>query len=317
MRSFVQLVKSFAEEQHDMRIFVTGTTGYIGASLAQSLIAQGHTVIGFARSDEAEAQILANGLQVHRGNVAQPDSVREIIPQVDAVIHVAVGLPRGVTEADAVFVEAIVDGLKGTGKLFIMTSGLGVYAGVEEPYVDEATVLAPRMEMQALRVKIEERVIAAAEQGIRSIVLRPAHVYGRGNAGILIRTLLATARQSRTGAFIGDGTVPIATVHIDDLIEAFNAAIALGKAGQKYNVVSDQAYMKDLATAVSYAVGGNGETLSLTAEEAQKSWGPLAGLYGSSPIISGTRAVVELGWKATAPSVVYELAHGSLATRPS
>lgn len=298
-----------------MRIFVTGTTGYIGAPLAQSLISRGHSIVGLARSSEAAAEMSANGLQVQRGDISQPDSVRGLLPQVDAVIHVAVGLPRGVTEADSVFVEALIDGMRGTGKTLIMTSGLGVYAGVEEAYVDEATVLAPRMEMQALRVRLEDRVIAAAGQGIRSIVLRPAHVYGRSGSGILFRTLLATARQSRTGAYIGDGTVPIATVHIDDLIEAFNAALAQGFSGRKYNLVSDHVYMKDVARAISYAVGGDGNTLSLTPEEAQEMWGPLAVLYGTSPIISGTRAVRELSWKATAPGVVYELINGTLALK--
>jgi len=295
-----------------MHILVTRTTGYIGASLAQRLLAEGHTVTGLARSPESAAAIAAKGLQVHLGDTTQPDSVADILPKVDAVIHVAVGVPRGVTESDLTFMDTLIAGLAGTGKTLIMTSGLGVYAGVEAAYVDETTVLAPKIEMQALRIKLENRVIAAADQNIQSIVLRPGHVYGRGSSGILFRSLLAHAKEAKRGAYIGDGLVPVSAVHLDDLVSAYIAALSHGRAGQIYNLVSDQVYMKDLATAVSHAVGGAGAVVSMTLEEAQSAWGPLAALYGSSPIISGTRAIVDLGWKATAPTVLYELTNGSL-----
>ncbi|MFK4808738.1 NAD-dependent epimerase/dehydratase family protein [Devosia sp. ZW T5_3] len=295
-----------------MHIFMTGPTGYIGAPLAQSLLDRGHSVTGLARSAEAADTLAARGLQAHQGDTAEPESISDILPQVDAVIHIAVGLPRGVTETDFAFTDKLIQGLAGTGKPLIMTSGLGVYAGIADAYVDETTPLAPAIEMQAMRVKLEDRVLAASAQDIRSIVLRPAHVYGQGGAGTLVRTLLGAAAESKKGAFIGDGIVPVSTVHVDDLVAAYIAALDRGRGGQLYNLVSDRVYMRDLAKAVSHATGGNGDTVSLTAQEAQSKWGPIAALYGASPIISGTRAIVELGWKATAPSALYELVHGSL-----
>lgn len=300
-----------------MHIFMTGPTGYIGTPLAQSLLDKGHQVTGLARSAEAADTMAAHGLKVHQGSTAEPESITDILPQVDAVIHIAVGLPKGVTEADFAFTDKLIQGLAGTGKPLVMTSGLGVYAGITDAYVDESTPLAPAVEMQAMRVRLENRVLAASAQDIRSIVLRPAHVYGLGGAGTLLRTLLGAAAGSKKGAFIGNGIMPVSTVHVDDLVAAYIAALDRGRGGQLYNLVSDRVYMRDLAQAVSHATGGDGDAVSLTAEEAQLKWGPIAALYGSSPIISGTRAIVELGWKATAPSVLYELVHGSLHVSPA
>lgn len=295
-----------------MHIFMTGSTGYIGAPLARRLIEAGHQVTGFARSAEAAEKMAAAGQASHRGEVDNPGEMSEILASVDAVIHVAVGLPRGVTKTDFTFAEVLTRGLSGTGKPLILTSGLGVYAGVSEAYVDETTSLAPPVEIQALRVKLEQLVLAASSQDVRSIVLRPAHVYGRGAAGTLVRTLLGTAMRDGAGAFIGDGIVPVSTVHVDDLVEAYLAALDHGKAGQIYNLVSGEVYMKDLARAVTRAIGKTSEGTSLTPEEASAKWGPLAALYGTAPVVSGSKAVMDLGWKATAPSVVYELVHGSL-----
>jgi nucleoside-diphosphate-sugar epimerase len=306
------LLHRVERSEQQMHIFMTGTTGYIGTALAQKLLEQGHTVTGLARSQEAADVMTAKGLSAHLGDTSDPQSVRDILPKVDGVIHIAVGLPRGVTQTDFAFVDALIEGLSGTGKPLVMTSGLGVYAGVTQAYVDEETALSPTIEMQALRVKLEEHVRAASARDIRSIVLRPAHVYGRGSSGMLIRTLIGTAAESRKGSYIGNGFVPVSTVHVDDLVSAYIAALDRGVAGRVYNLVSDRVYMTDLAKAVSHATGGSGETVSLSPEDAQAVWGPLAVMYGASPIISGARAVVEMGWNPTASSVLFELAHGSL-----
>lgn len=52
-----------------MKIFVTGATGYIGGSVATRLLADGHQVIGLARSDEAAASLEQRGIEPVRGTL--------------------------------------------------------------------------------------------------------------------------------------------------------------------------------------------------------------------------------------------------------
>src|ERR1700759_2943971 len=115
-----------------MRIFVTGATGFIGTELVKELIEAGHQVRGFTRSDAGVEQLKEAGAEVHRGDLTDLDSLRSGAKGMDAVVHLAFNhdfskfAQNGADEVQAI--EALGSVLK-PGKLFVVTSGVGLTSG--------------------------------------------------------------------------------------------------------------------------------------------------------------------------------------------
>ena len=120
---------------------------------------------GLARSDEAAAALKKRGIEPLAADINAYTPFVEVAKRVDAVINAA--------NSDNAFVaHALLDGLKGSGKTLIQTSGssvVGTYDNGEasEDTFDEDTPFTPQPE-KAMRVAIDNQVLAAAKDGLRT-----------------------------------------------------------------------------------------------------------------------------------------------------
>src|ERR1700753_3096891 len=115
-----------------MRVFVTGAAGFIGTATTRELIANGHEVLGLARSDANAGALEKLGAKVHRGSLEDLDSLRKGAEETDGTIHLAFNhdfskfAENG--QLDKRAIEAMGEVLEGTNKPFVVTSGVALLA---------------------------------------------------------------------------------------------------------------------------------------------------------------------------------------------
>jgi nucleoside-diphosphate-sugar epimerase len=292
-----------------MRVFLTGATGYIGGTVAEHLRAAGHQVSGLARSDTAAARMSSQGVTPVRGDFREPSSVGSPAKVADAVISMATTYDPAI---DGPGVDAILGALKESNKPFIYTSGIWSHGDTGGQVVDESSPARPAA-LVAWRQDVEDRVLGAARQGVRSVVIRPAIVYGRG--GGIPAEFVDSARKQGAAKFVGNGENRWPFVHVDDLADLYLLALDRAPPGTLLLGVSGPAYkVRDVAAAGSRGAGANGRVQPWPLEEARKQLGAYADALILDQQASGKRAEELLGWRPHRESVLEDLERGSYAT---
>ena len=214
-----------------MRVFVTGASGWIGRGLVPELIAAGHEVTGLARSDASAKALEAQGVEALPGSLDDLGTLREAAAASNGVIHLAFkhdiafsGDFAGATAADRAAIETFGEALAGTGKPFVIASGiLGVLGLAPGVLATERDGLAAPAEDRQVpisggggRMANAHLTLAFADRGIRSSVVRlPPATHGAGDNGF-IPVAIGFAREKGAAAYVGDGANRWPSVHRDD-----------------------------------------------------------------------------------------------------
>jgi uncharacterized protein YbjT (DUF2867 family) len=102
-----------------MKVFCTGTSGYIGGSVAAALIEQGHEVSGLVRSDSSAEAVKSFGIEPIRGSLDDVEVLADAAACSDVVINAANADHEGAA-------RALLQALEGSGKTFIHTTGSSI-----------------------------------------------------------------------------------------------------------------------------------------------------------------------------------------------
>ena len=284
-----------------MRIFLTGANGYIGGAAA-ALIAAGHQVRGLVRDRAKADAVAAHGVEPVVGSLEDAPLLREEARAADAVVNAASSDHRGA-------VEALLDGLAGSGKAFIHSSGSSIVADLAmgEPsdrVFHEGEPIAPVAD-KAARVAIDRLVLAAA--GIRSAVLCNTMIYGNAlrppAQSVQIPALARQAKASGVVRYIGRGLNRWSNVHIADVAALYALAVEKAPAGTFMYVESGEQALGEIANAIAARLR-LGAAQSWPADQAIAAWGRNMAVYslGSNSRVRG-RAAAALGWSPKQRSI--------------
>lgn len=282
-----------------MRVFVTGATGFVGAAVVDELIANGHQVLGLARSDAGAAALEAMGADVQKGSLEDLESLQRGAKAADAVIHTAFNhdFSRFVQscEDDRRVIEALGDALAGTAKTLIVTSGSGVVDGFATEDSEPG---------QHARAASEHAAAAVASRGVRTMIVRLPQVHGDGDHAFVPLTI-NLAREKGEAVYVGDGSNRWPAVHRFDAARLYRLALEKGTSFRYHAVAEEGVPFRDIAEITGRRLSI--PVVSKTRDEAAAHFGWFIHFASADMPASSAKTRAELGWQPVGPALLPDI----------
>lgn len=304
-----------------VRIFVTGSSGFIGSTVVPELIDAGHQVVGLARSDASAAALTAAGVEVVRGTIDDLEVLRDAAAASDGVIHLAfkgdiafTGDYQGAAEADRRAVDTFGDALAGTDRPFVLASGvIGLAPGRVATERDMPTIDGSPL---SIRSATAQAALALASRGVRSSVVRVSPTcHGEGDYA-WVGTLVAIARAKGVSGYIGDGANHWPAVHRLDIARLFRLAVEKAPAGSVLHGVAEEGVaLRDIAEVIGRHL--DVPVISLAPEAAAEHFTWLSPFMGLDTLVSNTLTRELLDWQPTHPGLLEDLEKGHYFHTPA
>jgi nucleoside-diphosphate-sugar epimerase len=290
-----------------MRIFLTGATGYIGAAVLDALIRGGHEVTALVRDNEKARRVAKRGGHPLVGNLAEPDSFKSSADAQDGYVHAAYDSSSGrgpmIEQAalDAIIAAAKrprTGGATADKRFIIYTSCVSILGRTPDPAAEDAPINP--IAASAFRPSLEQLVLDAAGDYLRTVVVRPGVVYGGGNG--MVGDIFKAASNGLVRV-IGDGNNHWPLIYDRDLADLYVRLAASGTASGIYHANDEgDERVNDVVGAIKPYLPVKPDVRYVPIDEARSKMGVFAEALALDQVVRSPRARA-LGWTPTLHSV--------------
>jgi len=222
-----------------MRFLITGAAGFLGAPLANSLVADGHRVVGLDDLSTGDPQRLSPEVHLVRGDVNDRPKLWSLLQDVDCVYHLAARVivpesvlyPREYNLVNVGGTVTLMEAMRDVGvKRVILISSGTIYGNQRNQPMKESCRPNPRSPYAVSKLSAEYYVRTIGNLWeIETVCLRVFNAYGPGQPlppshPPVIPYCLRQAMDNGTIVIHGNGEQTRDYVFIEDVVDAMIAA---------------------------------------------------------------------------------------------
>ncbi|MDQ6725359.1 MAG: GDP-mannose 4,6-dehydratase [Actinomycetota bacterium] len=293
-----------------MRALVTGGAGFIGSTLVDRLLAEGHAVDVVDDLSKGSLSNLADAratqgyeLTFHRLDIRDPAVVDllahrrpEVVFHLAAQADVRVSVERPVFDAEVNILGTVnvLEGARAAGarKVVFAASGGTLYGEPEHLPVKESHPQRPLSPYGVSKKAATDYLIAYRElHGIEFTALALANIYGprqdpHGEAGV-VAIFAGRLLAGEPCTIFGEGTQTRDFVYVDDVVDAFARAAQKGSG-----------LLMNIGTGVESSVNDLYRTMAAAASVTDPAvYAPARAGELARSSLDPARAAIHLGWK--------------------
>lgn len=249
------------------RVLVTGGSGFIGSHLVNRLIKEGcEKVIVFDKFINPERFQSSHALETIQGEIADAELLKNATRNINYVFHLAVlplgactQNPRSCVEININGTFNVIEAAKDAGVQKIVFSSASSVYGDTELTMDESHPLNARTMYGASKIAGEYFLRAFYDMyQLNYVILRYMNVYGPGQEGGLIMSVLKRIKSSLPPIIAGDGSQSFDFVYVDDVVTANILAMESNTTNEALNIGGEEeSSVKDIVYALIELTGSN------------------------------------------------------------
>jgi len=293
------------------RVFITGTTGFVGSELVRKL-SDDYKVFALVRTTSNKHAMdpirdCLDNIEVKYGNLTDYSAIRKVIKDIEPHYIIHAGAATAVRHSFDNPMEFQSVNHLGTVNLvhsaldvpdfkkFIFASTMEVYGWQEQrsPFTEDIK-LYPESPYALAKLAAEEYIkMAGKAYGLPYIVSRACNTFGRRyNTGFIVEYIITTMLKNET-VYIGTPESVRDLMYIDDHVNAYITSLKSSAKNDVFNFgTGNMIPMKDLADKIRKLVGFGGDIIHNFPPD-----------YPSRPVTSpflslnSTKAKSVLGWE--------------------
>jgi len=193
-------------------IFIAGASGFVGGHLIDFLLSKGYMLRCLARSEKTRKRLLQNDIELIRGDITSPESLKGILRSDDIVIHL-VGIieEKGDSTFRSIHVEGtmnlVAEAKQANVRHFFYQSALGADLNSWSAY---------------LKTKAEAEEIVK-QSGIPYTIFRPSLIIGPWDG--FTKKIMDMLKYSPVIPLPGEGKAKFQPIYIKDWLTCIGRAI--------------------------------------------------------------------------------------------